>query len=56
MHYAGEIGLDKILDRLNYYRKALGSYGEMWFQPCTLLQSLAPTGRTFNDYDSDLGK
>lgn len=56
MHYAGEVGLDKILERLNHYRRALGAYGEMWFQPSTLLQSLAPTGRTFNDYDSDLEK
>ena len=55
MHYAGEVGLDNILDRLNHYRRTLGGYGEMWFQPSTLLQSLAPTGRTFNDYDSDRG-
>jgi 3-hydroxyacyl-CoA dehydrogenase len=56
MHFAGEIGLDRILERLNHYRQVLGAYGEMWFQPSALLQSLAPTGRTFNDYDSDLGK
>jgi 3-hydroxyacyl-CoA dehydrogenase len=53
MHYAGEIGLDKILAALNHYREALGSYGEMWFQPSELLKRLAASGRTFADYEAE---
>ena len=52
MHYAGEVGLANILDRLNHYRDSLGTYGEMWFQPSVLLQELAGAGKTFADFDA----
>jgi len=52
MHYGGEVGLDKILERLKYYRESLGDYGEMWFQTSALLQELAASGKTFGEFDT----
>ena len=46
MHYADEIGLSQILERMNYYRNTLGAYGEMWFTPAPLLKELATSGVT----------
>ena len=46
MHYADEIGLNQILERMNYYRQSLGAYGEMWFTPAPLLEKLATSGET----------
>ncbi|CAM3747746.1 3-hydroxyacyl-CoA dehydrogenase NAD-binding domain-containing protein [Parendozoicomonas haliclonae] len=47
MHYANEIGLDKVVARLNRYRTMLGAYGELWFKPAPLLERLAAAGKTF---------
>ena len=52
MQYAGEIGLDKIRTALDHYRKSLGDYGEMWFQPSELVKKLAASGQTFNEYET----
>ena len=41
MHYADEIGLTQILERMTHYRHSLGAYGEMWFTPAPLLEQLA---------------
>ncbi|WP_291729715.1 3-hydroxyacyl-CoA dehydrogenase NAD-binding domain-containing protein [Leisingera sp. F5] len=46
MHYADEVGLPRILDRMNHYRQSLGAYGEMWFTPAPLLEELANTSVT----------
>ena len=45
MHYADEIGLCHVLERMTHYRELLGAYGEMWFTPAPLLEELAKTGR-----------
>ena len=50
MHYAGEIGLSQILERMNHYRQSLGTYGEMWFTPSPLLKELATSGVTLTAY------
>ncbi|MNJ21632.1 Fatty acid oxidation complex subunit alpha [compost metagenome] len=46
LHYAEQIGLDKVLAGILHYRKALGEYGEMWFQPAPLLERLVAAGKT----------
>ncbi|WP_397448642.1 3-hydroxyacyl-CoA dehydrogenase NAD-binding domain-containing protein [Pseudomonas sp. NA-150] len=46
LHYAEQIGLEKLLAGIQDYRQALGSYGEMWFQPAPLLERLVATGQT----------
>ena len=46
MHYADEIGLNQVLERMNHYRNSLGAYGEMWFKPSPLLEKLATTDKT----------
>ncbi|WP_291733975.1 3-hydroxyacyl-CoA dehydrogenase NAD-binding domain-containing protein [Leisingera sp. F5] len=50
MHYADEVGLPRILDRMNHYRQSLGAYGEMWFTPAPLLEELANTGVTLAEH------
>lgn len=37
MHYAREVGLPYVLQRLRHYQHALGKYGETWFQPSAKL-------------------
>lgn len=46
MHYAEQLGLDKVLAGINQYRQSLGEYGEMWFQPAPLLERLVADGKT----------
>lgn len=46
MHYAEQLGLDKVLAGINQYRQSLGEYGEMWFQPAPLLERLVAAGKT----------
>lgn len=46
MHYAEQLGLDKVLAGIRHYRDALGEYGEMWFRPAPLLERLVAAGRT----------
>ncbi|MCY1403161.1 Fatty acid oxidation complex subunit alpha [compost metagenome] len=46
MYYAEQLGLDKVLAGIQRYRKELGAYGEMWFQPAPLLERLVAAGKT----------
>ena len=46
MHYAEQLGLDKVLDGIRHYRQALGEYGRMWFTPAPLLERLVAAGKT----------
>ncbi|WP_166363432.1 3-hydroxyacyl-CoA dehydrogenase NAD-binding domain-containing protein [Pseudomonas akapageensis] len=46
MHYAEQLGLDKVLAGIEHYRQSLGAYGELWFQPAPLLQRLVAAGKT----------
>ena len=46
MHYAEQVGLDKVLASLQHYRQALGDYGRMWFTPAPLLERLVAAGKT----------
>jgi len=45
LHYAEQLGLNNVLAGLQYYRRALGKYGEMWFKPAPLLERLVAAGR-----------
>ncbi|MDT4864835.1 hypothetical protein FQZ97_996090 [compost metagenome] len=45
MHYAEQIGLDKVLAGIRHYQKALGEYGSMWFTPAPLLERLVAAGK-----------
>lgn len=45
MHEAEQMGLDNLLAVINYYRQALGAYGEMWFKPAPMLQRLVDAGK-----------
>ncbi|MNZ37421.1 hypothetical protein D3C78_548660 [compost metagenome] len=45
MHYAEQLGLDTVLAGIRQYRKQLGEYGEMWFQPAPLLERLVAAGK-----------
>lgn len=49
MHYAEEIGLDRVLNRLHHYRETLGEYGEMWFRPAPMLERLVASGGKLAD-------
>jgi len=46
LHYAEQLGLDKVLAGIRHYRQELGAYGEMWFQPAPLLERLVAAGQT----------
>ncbi|BAU75517.1 3-hydroxyacyl-CoA dehydrogenase NAD-binding domain-containing protein [Metapseudomonas furukawaii] len=45
LHYAEQLGLDKVLAGIQHYRRTLGGYGEMWFKPAALLERLVAAGR-----------
>lgn len=49
MQYADETGLDTVLAGINKYRHELGEYGEEWFKPAPLLESMAAENKRFND-------
>ncbi|WP_435608922.1 3-hydroxyacyl-CoA dehydrogenase NAD-binding domain-containing protein [Pseudomonas knackmussii] len=46
MHYAEQLGLDKVLAGIRQYRDSLGDYGQMWFQPAPLLERLVAAGKS----------
>lgn len=46
LHYAEQLGLDRVLDGIRHYRESLGSYGQRWFQPAPLLERLVAAGKT----------
>ncbi|ANI60453.1 enoyl-CoA hydratase/isomerase family protein [Pseudomonas sp. GR 6-02] len=45
MHYAEQLGLDTVLNRILHYRHVQGEYGEMWFRPAALLERLVAAGK-----------
>jgi 3-hydroxyacyl-CoA dehydrogenase len=47
MCYADQVGLQKVVDRINEFASTLGA--EYW-QPAPLLQKLADEGKTFADW------
>ena len=47
MHYANELGLDYLVERITHYRDTLGEYGAMWFEPSDLLNELAGDQKKF---------
>lgn len=49
MHYAKQIGFERILDTIRHYRTILGEYGEMWFKPAPLLENLVVEGQLSNE-------
>jgi len=46
MHYAEQIGLDRILGGIEHYRDTLGDYGKLWFEPAPLLKRLVAESKT----------
>jgi 3-hydroxyacyl-CoA dehydrogenase len=46
LHYAEQLGLDRVLAGLQQYRAQLGAYGELWFKPAALLEQLVAAGKT----------
>lgn len=40
MHYAEQLGLGRVLAGIERYREQLGEYGQMWFEPASLLKRL----------------
>lgn len=47
MHYANQLGLQKIYHALLKYREQLGDYGKLWFNPSPLLKELAEQQQRF---------
>jgi 3-hydroxyacyl-CoA dehydrogenase len=56
MQYADEIGLAKVVAGINKYRKQLGDYGELWFNPSPLLEKLALAGKPFASFKDNIQK
>lgn len=50
MHYADEIGLDRIIDGIHTYRTRLGEYGAMWFNTPPLIKKSASEGKKLSDF------
>jgi 3-hydroxyacyl-CoA dehydrogenase len=44
LHYADEIGLNTVLDGMTKYARQLGDYGNLWFKPAKLLETLVRDG------------
>ena len=47
MHYADQLGLKKVYDRVCQLEQEQG----YWWKPAPLLKELAESGKTFADYD-----
>jgi len=48
MHYADEVGLDKVLDRIRHYYE---QSGEDEWKPAALIEKLVAEGKGFRDYE-----
>ncbi|SFP81257.1 3-hydroxyacyl-CoA dehydrogenase [Geopseudomonas sagittaria] len=46
LHYAEQLGLERVLSGIRQYREQLGAYGELWFKPAALLEQLVAAGKT----------
>jgi 3-hydroxyacyl-CoA dehydrogenase len=44
LHYADEIGLNTVLAGMTKYARQLGDYGNLWFKPAKLLETLVRDG------------
>ena len=45
LHYAEQLGLERVLNGIRQYREQLGAYGELWLQPAPLLEQLVAAGK-----------
>jgi 3-hydroxyacyl-CoA dehydrogenase len=50
LHYADEIGLKTVLAGMTKYAQQLGDYGNLWFKPAKLLETLVRDGVKLSDY------
>jgi len=50
LHYGDEIGLEAVLAGMKKYQEQLGDYGNMWFEPARLLETLVRDGIKLSDY------
>ena len=50
LHYADEIGLKTVLAGMTKYAQQLGDYGDLWFKPAKLLETLVRDGVKLSDY------
>ncbi|MCZ6724546.1 MAG: 3-hydroxyacyl-CoA dehydrogenase NAD-binding domain-containing protein [Gammaproteobacteria bacterium] len=50
LHYADEIGLKTVLAGMSKYAQQLGDYGNLWFKPAKLLETLVRDGIKLSDY------
>lgn len=46
LHYAEQLGLERVLTGIRQYREQLGAYGELWFKPAPLLERLVAEQKT----------
>ncbi|HEY6610899.1 MAG TPA: 3-hydroxyacyl-CoA dehydrogenase NAD-binding domain-containing protein, partial [Pseudomonas sp.] len=46
LHYAEQLGLERVLNGIRQYREQLGAYGELWFKPAPLLEQLVAAGQS----------
>jgi len=46
LHYAEQLGLERVLNGIRQYREQLGAYGELWLKPAPLLEQLVAAGKT----------
>ena len=46
LHYAEQLGLERVLNGIRQYREQLGAYGELWFKPAALLEQLVAAGQS----------
>ena len=49
LHYADELGLDKVLTGIKNFHENLGEHGQNWFKPAPLLEKLVAEAKTFKD-------
>jgi 3-hydroxyacyl-CoA dehydrogenase len=50
LYYGDETGLDSVLAGMTRYQEQLGDYGNMWFKPANLLETLVRDGVRLSDY------
>lgn len=50
MHYADQVGLKKVYDKINEFR---GRYGDQYWKPAPLLEKLAGQGKSFADWGEE---
>ena len=53
MHFADEIGVATLKERLEHYQQVCGEYGKMWLTPSPLVEKLARSNSTFAAYQKE---